>query len=135
MNPETAQKMMEQLEATYELQKALGEIIIWGTVVALAFLFRNVIEDWGKCLLWKWVTGRDYKQDDVVIFDGQYGRIVRVGLFRTMLYIYHVDMNKDKIQIQTKRLIFNSEMKEHALEKPLDMLNIPKVIKQLMVNK
>ena len=34
--------------------------------------------------------GNDYNEDDVVEVDGSPGRIVRVGMWKTVFFIYHV---------------------------------------------
>lgn len=67
-------------------------------------------------------VGNDYNSDDVVIINGKPGRIVRMGPFKTVFYVYKI--NKGKITHGTKMAIRNSRLKSLSLEKPLSELDL-----------
>ena len=68
--------------------------------------------------------GNDYNEDDVVEVDGAPGRIVRVGLWKTVFFIYHVV--NGKIVGGSKLVVANSKLKDLKIEKPLPKLDLTK---------
>ena len=68
--------------------------------------------------------GNDYNEDDVVEVDGAPGRIVRVGLWKTVFFIYHVV--NGKIVGGSKLVVANSKLKDLKIEKPLPNLDLSK---------
>ena len=61
--------------------------------------------------------GNDYNEDDVVTVDGEPGRIVRVSLWKTVFFIYHIV--NGKIVGGSKLVVANSKLKDLKIEKPL----------------
>ena len=59
--------------------------------------------------------GNDYNEDDVVEVDGDPGRIVRVGLWKTTFFIYHVV--DGSIVGGSKLVVANSKLKDLKIEK------------------
>jgi hypothetical protein len=61
----------------------------WMGIVAFLFLIgRNTIESLIEAI--KVFAGDDLNTDDVIHFDGRPARVVRVGLWKTILFIYEV---------------------------------------------
>ena len=68
--------------------------------------------------------GNDYNEDDVVEVDGAPGRIVRVGMWKTVFFIYHVV--NGKVVGGSKLVVANSKLKDLKIEKPLPNLDLSK---------
>ena len=68
--------------------------------------------------------GNDYNEDDVVEVDGEPGRIVRVGVWKTVFFIYHIVGGK--IVGGSKLVVANSKLKDLKIEKPLPNLDLSK---------
>ena len=71
--------------------------------------------------------GNDYNEDDVVEVDGSPGRIVRVGMWKTVFFIYHVI--DGRIVGGSKLVVANSKLKDLKIEKPLPNLDLSKYTK------
>ena len=71
--------------------------------------------------------GNDYNEDDVVEVDGSPGRIVRVGIWKTVFFIYHVI--DGRIVGGSKLVVTNSKLKDLKIEKPLPNLDLSKYTK------
>lgn len=76
-------------------------------------------------------AGNDLNTDDVVSFNGRPARVIRVGIWKTVFFIYDVDCSGSKPIIKggSKMSIDNEKLKEHIIEKPLPMLDLNKYIK------
>jgi len=85
-------------------------------------LFRSTIENAVAGLMV--FIGNDYDEDDVIDLDGKPGRIVRVGIWKTVFFIYHVVdgniVSGDKLVIQ------NDKLKDMKISKPLPELDLRK---------
>ena len=69
--------------------KALINEYSWLLVTGVALLlFNNTITELVDGIMI--FLGNDYHEDDVVEVDGSPGRIVRVGMWKTVFFIYHV---------------------------------------------
>ena len=80
---------------------------VWMFIAGLVILiFKSSIEKLAAALFM--FVGSDYKEDDVVYVDGKPARIVRVGLTKTVFFIYDVVDGKvvsgNKMVIQNKML-------------------------------
>ena len=88
----------------------------------IMLLFRSTVENVVAGLMV--FVGNDYDEDDVIELDGKPGRIVRVGIWKTVFFIYHVvDGNivgADKLVIQ------NDKLKDMKISKPLPELDLKK---------
>ena len=97
----------------------------WMGIVAFLFLIgRNTIESLIEAI--KVFAGDDLNTDDVIHFDGRPARVVRVGLWKTILFIYEggcVD-GKPFVKGGNKVAIQNDKLKDHLIEKPLPMLDL-----------
>ena len=87
MDTNTAHVISQQvLEST--AQDMTGKYV-WMFVAGLIILmFKSSIEKLAAALFM--FIGSDYKEDDVVYVDGKPGRIVRVGLTKTVFFIYDI---------------------------------------------
>ena len=81
-----------------------------------------------KSELIKGKLGKDLNTDDVVILDGRPARVIRVGLWKTILFIYEVGCADGKAFVKggNKVAIQNDKLKDHLIEKPLSMLDLKK---------
>ena len=88
----------------------------------IMLLFRSTVENVVAGLMV--FIGNDYDEDDVIELDGKPGRIVRVGIWKTVFFIYHVVdgniVSGDKLVIQ------NDKLKELKISKPLPELDLRK---------
>jgi hypothetical protein len=103
----------------------------WMAVVAFFFLIaRNTIETSIEAA--KIFLGKDLNTDDVIIIDingeSRPARVVRVGLWKTILFVYEVGCADGKPYVKggNKVAIQNDKLKDHVIEKPLPMLDLKK---------
>ena len=99
----------------------------WMLIAAFVFLIaRNTIETAIEAI--KVFMGGDLNTDDVIVFDGRPARVVRVGLWKTILFVYEVGCidGKPFVKGGNKVAIQNDRLKEHIIEKPLPMLDLKK---------
>ena len=109
-----------------EIQKQVTTLLGdygWLFVVGIIMLlFRSTVENVVAGLMV--FIGNDYDEDDVIELDGKPGRIVRVGIWKTVFFIYHVVdgniVSGDKLVIQ------NDKLKELKISKPLPELDLRK---------
>ena len=106
------------LEAT--AQDMTGKYV-WMFLAGLVILiFKSSIEKLAAALFM--FIGSDYKEYDVVYFDGKPGRIVRVGLTKTVFFIY--DVVDGKIVSGNKLVVQNERLAGLNVEKPLPNLDL-----------
>ena len=91
----------------------------------LLLLFQNTIREAVDGIMI--FLGNDYNEDDVVEVDGSPGRIVRVGIWKTVFFIYHVI--DGRIVGGSKLVVTNSKLKDLKIEKPLPNLDLSKYTK------
>ena len=101
----------------------------YGWMILAGFLFligRQTIESTIEAI--KVFAGDDLNTDDVIIFDGRPARVVRVGFWKTILFVYEVGCSDGKPYIKggNKVAIQNDKLKDHMIEKPLPMLDLKK---------
>ena len=88
----------------------------------MMLLFRSTVENAVAGLMV--FIGSDYDEDDVIELDGKPGRIVRVGIWKTVFFIYHVVdgniVSGDKLVVQ------NDKLKDMKISKPLPELDLRK---------
>ena len=95
----------------------------WLLVTGVALLlFNNTITELVDGIMV--FLGNDYNEDDVVEVDGSPGRIVRVGMWKTVFFIYHIVGGK--IVGGSKLVVANSKLKDLKIEKPLPNLDLSK---------
>ena len=88
----------------------------------LLLLFNNTISEAVDGIML--FLGNDYNEDDVVEVDGSPGRIIRVGIWKTVFFIYHII--DGKIVGGSKLVAQNSKLKDLKIEKPLPNLDLSK---------
>ena len=103
--------------------KSLVNEYSWLLVTGIALLlFNNTIQEAVDGIML--FLGNDYNEDDVVEVDGAPGRIIRVGIWKTVFFIYHVV--NGKIVGGSKLVIQNSKLKDIKIEKPIPNLDLSK---------
>ena len=91
----------------------------WIFCVAFALLlFKSSIENSVAGL--QVFFGSDYDEDDVVIVDGRPGRITRVGMTKTVFYLY--TYRHGVLVGGTKLAVSNTALSNMRIEKPLEKL-------------
>lgn len=113
---------MFQTEIRNEVIQFLGEYA-WLFISGLVLLmFRSTIAKIFDGL--SVFLGHDYDEDDVVEVDGKPGRIIRVGIWKTVFFLYEI---KDGAVIGGSKLVVQNErLKNMKIEKPLPLLNLEK---------
>ena len=108
-----AQGLVESLIGQY------GWLFLAGVVT---LIFQNTIREAVDGFMI--FLGNDYNEDDVVEVDGEPGRIVRVSMWKTVFFIYHIVGGK--IVGGSKLVVANSKLKDLKIEKPLANLDLSK---------
>lgn len=88
----------------------------------ITLIFQNTIREIVDGLMV--FLGNDYNEDDVVDVDGEPGRIVRVGIWKTVFFIYH--LKDGSVVGGSKLVVANSKLKDLKIEKPLANLDLSK---------
>ena len=119
MDTNNAQIISQQvLESTG--QDLTGKYVWLFIVGLIALMFKSSIEKFAAALFM--FVGNDYKEDDVVYVDGKPGRIVRVGLTKTVFFIY--DVVDGKVLGGSKLVVQNERLAGLNIEKPLANLDL-----------
>ena len=112
------------------IESFLGEyswLIITGFVFLIA---RSTLESAIEAI--KVFAGDDLNTDDVIIIningESRPARVVRCGLWKTILFVYEVGCAEGKAYIKggNKVAIQNDKLKDYVIEKPLPMLDLKK---------
>ena len=95
-----------------------GLIGQYGWMLLAGFLFligRNTIETIIESI--KVFAGNDLNTDDVIIFDNRPARVVRVGLWKTILFVYEVGCAHGKAYVKggNKVAIQNDKLKDNLI--------------------
>ena len=113
------------------MEKETVEALIgqYGWMLIAGFLFligRKTIESSIEAI--KVFAGDDLNTDDVIIFDDRPARVVRVGFWKTILFVYEIGCANGKPFVKggNKVAIQNDKLKDHMIEKPLQMLDLKK---------
>ena len=104
------------------IESLIGEYGWLFIVGIITLLFQSTIQEAVDGIMV--FLGNDYNEDDVVEVDGAPGRIVRVGLWKTVFFIYHVV--NGKVVGGSKLVVANSKLKDLKIEKPLPNLDLSK---------
>ena len=94
IQPQHLESMAKNLIGDY------GWLFVAGLVI---LLFQSSIKKLAASLFV--FVGRDYKTDDVVFVDGKPARIIRVGIVKTVFFIY--DVHEGKIVCGSKLVVQN----------------------------
>ena len=111
IQPQQIEDLAKHLVGSY------GWMFIAGLVV---LLFQSSIKKLAASMFV--FCGSDYKTDDVVFVDGKPGRIIRVGITKTVFFIY--DVHDGKIIGGSKLVVQNEWLGKLKIEKPLPQLDI-----------
>ena len=93
----------------------------WMFLTGLALLmFQSSLKKLAAGLFVFW--GNDYKTDDTVYVDGKPGRIIRVGITKTVFFIY--DVIDGQVVGGSKLVVQNEWLGKLKIEKPLCQLDL-----------
>ena len=109
-----------------QISNYIGGQVWWITGLALLFLVRNLIESAIQGVLV--FIGSDYDTDDVVFLDSRPARIIRVGIYKSVFFLYDVktDVYTGKAYVSggSKRVIQNSVLATTKIDKPLQNIDL-----------
>ena len=114
----------EQLQS--QVEGFLGNWV-WLLVSGIALLlFKSTIESIVESIKIFW--GKDLNTDDVVILDGRPARVIRCGFWKCTFFCYDIGTANGKPYVKggTKVQIQNDKLKDHIIERPLQMLDLSK---------
>ena len=97
----------------------------WMLIVGFAvLLFRSGIESAVEGF--KVFYGNDLNTDDVITINGQPARVVRVGIFKTIFFVYEIGCANGKPYVKggSKMAVQNDKLKDFEIKKPLPMLDL-----------
>ena len=108
----------------FQLEGLLGSYGWMFLVGVAALLFRSAIE--GAVEGFKVFYGNDLNTDDVVTINGQPARVVRVGFFKTIFFVYDIGCANGKPFVKggSKMAVQNDKLKDFEIKKPLPMLDL-----------
>ena len=102
----------------------------WMFLAGLAILFfKTTIESLLAGLVI--FVGNDYNNDDIILWDGKPGRIVRVSMWKTTFYLYTIKTDtsgKKFVSGGTKLIVENDKLKDLKIEKPLDNFDLENLL-------
>ena len=118
-NPtDSAVSTLNTFGAESGLQQLISEYAWLGFVDFMLLLFKSQVESAVSGL--QVFLGSGLNEDDVVIVDGRPGRVARVGMSRTVFYLY--TYREGKITGGTKLAVPNTALSSMRIEKPLEKL-------------
>ena len=99
----------------------------WGWMALAAFaamMFRSTLEGMLESL--KIFLGNDLNTDDVIHLNGKPARVVRVGVWKTIFFVYDIGCADGKPYVKggRKKAVQNDKLKDYEIEKPLPMLDL-----------
>ena len=89
--------------------------------IVIVFIFKHTLSKFWSAFLF--LHKGDYKEDDCVIINGRPGRIIRVGLWKTVFFLYDVD-SEGKVSGGTKMVVQNEVLSSMQIEKQLMNLDM-----------
>lgn len=109
-----------------QIEALIGQYGWMGVVAFILLIGRKTIESTIDAI--KVFAGDDLNTDDVIIFDDRPARVIRVGLWKTILFVYEVGCANGKPFIKggNKVAVQNDKLKDYLIEKPLPMLDLKK---------
>jgi hypothetical protein len=114
------QRGIQPSDIEQAVQQLVGEYG-WMFIAGLAILlFQSSIKKLAAGLFVFW--GNDYKTDDTVYVDGKPGRIIRVGITKTVFFIY--DVMDGQVIGGSKLVVQNEYLGKLKIEKPLCQLDL-----------
>lgn len=114
------QRGIQPSDIEQAVQQLVGEYG-WMFIAGLAILlFQSSIKKLAAGLFVFW--GNDYKTDDTVYVDGKPGRIIRVGITKTVFFIY--DVIDGQVIGGSKLVVQNEYLGKLKIEKPLCQLDL-----------
>ena len=109
-----------------QISNYIGGQVWWITGLTLLFLVRNLIESAIQGILV--FIGSDYDTDDVVFLDGQPSRIIRVGIYKSVFFVYDIKTDvftgRAFVSGGSKRVIQNSVLATAKIDKPLQKIDL-----------
>lgn len=125
-----AEQLMKAENQKVLIEALLGHLA-WVLIGAVfLFMFRAFIDQFVHGIVWK--IGRRYNETDIIKLNGDFGRIVRMGLFNMEIYVYILDKN-EKVVGGYSYMIPNDKLRDLKIMKPLSNVAIPSALKSIHV--
>ena len=118
--------MNERRTATESSGRIPGKLGMATCIRDCSLLFKSTIESIVESI--KIFAGKDLNTDDVVILDGRPARVIRCGFWKCTFFCYDIGTANGKPYVKggTKVQIQNDKLKDHVIERPLQMLDLSK---------
>jgi hypothetical protein len=100
----------------------MSDVMLYGSPLLIAIFFKELIAEFISGLLWRF--GSHIEADDVIKFNGKWGRIARIGLVKTTIYLYDID-SQNRIIGGCSMCLLNSELRKEKICEPLRLINEP----------
>lgn len=114
-----ATKAIEQFGSDSGLALLISEYAWLSFVLFALLLFKGTIEN--AVAGFSIFFGNEYNEDDIVIVNGRVGRITRVGITKTVFYLY--SFRGGVITGGTKLAVENKSLPSMQIERPLPKLD------------
>ena len=117
---------MDSNQMQSELEGILGYILYFFLSGVALILVKSTIESLVESIKIFW--GKDLNTDDVVHLNGRPARVVRVGVWKTIFFVYDIGCANGKPYVKggCKKAVQNDKLKDYEIEKPLPMLDLYK---------
>lgn len=124
MNP-TSVDTIRAVHAVHDVAHQIFGELVWLLLVLLLFeLTKDLLKEFVGGVIWRMKSG--YANMDIVRIDGESGRIVHLGLFRTSFIVYIFDKETGKKIVGGYSMsILNDELRRTKIQEPLPLVDIP----------
>ena len=112
------------VHSRYDIGRQIQHLIqdnVWSLLtfiggLFLLYLVRSFADQLVHGMVWR--RGRRYNENDVVLVDDEYARIVRIGWFFTEFYIYKLNDVQEPIT-GWSLMVANDKLRDMKIKKPL----------------
>ena len=101
-----------------DVSTILGEIWWLFLILVLFMVFKETIKSFVNSIMV--LRSGDYNLDEIIILEGEAARIVRMGLWKTVFYVYKTNENK---MFPVIREVMNEELPGLKIETPLERID------------
>ena len=101
-----------------DVSTILGEIWWLFLILVLFMVFKETIKSFVNSIMV--LRSGDYNLDEIIILEGEAARIVRMGLWKTLFYVYKTNENK---MFPVIREVMNEELPGLKIETPLERID------------
>ena len=118
---------IDTLQAVQALHE-LGHELYW---LIFPIIFFTVVEGFivelAGGVLFRFRSG--HHNDEIVMVDGEWARVTRLGIFSTTMYTYI--LRDDKVIGGYSMTILNDELRHMKIKRPLDLVSVPSDLQKI----